>query len=97
MASLDVLRPDSLSQLKAHSTIWFMFGSALYLSHDRPMNMCRMHMRCMFVLLPVRALSFSVLKAYERSLPVLSGQLEDDGLVNLVVGGSGNNEGRDRE
>ncbi|CAN0495769.1 unnamed protein product, partial [Ectocarpus sp. 12 AP-2014] len=35
--------------------------------------------------------------AYERSLPVLSGELNDDGLVNLVVGGSGNNEGRDRE
>ncbi|CBJ32080.1 acid phosphatase/ protein serine/threonine phosphatase [Ectocarpus siliculosus] len=33
--------------------------------------------------------------AYERSLPVLSGQLNDAGLVNLVVGGSGNNEGRD--
>ncbi|CAM9841713.1 unnamed protein product [Scytosiphon promiscuus] len=35
--------------------------------------------------------------AYERSLPVLSGQLHDQGLVNLVVGGAGNIEGADSE
>lgn len=51
----------------------------------------------MLLLWPARTRLLPVLKAYERSLPVLSGQLNDDGLVNLVVGGSGNNEGKDRE
>lgn len=36
-------------------------------------------------------------KAYERSLPVLSGEVHEQGLVNVVVGGAGNNEGADRE
>eukprot|EP00752_Nemacystus_decipiens_P008937 g7979.t1 len=33
--------------------------------------------------------------AYERSLPSLSGEPDEDGLVNVVVGAAGNNEGID--
>lgn len=67
------------------------------------------HLVCLIIILPDHFISLCCasdfrifffptgIKAYERSLPVLSERLNDDGLVNVVVGGSGNNEGIDRK